>query len=320
MKPADPLEPFSPAVRAWFTTTFPEPTAAQAKGWPAIAGGEHTLILAPTGSGKTLAAFLWGLDRLVTQPPPPDKAQRTRLVYLSPLRALAVDVEKNLRAPLMGIGLAAERLGLDFHAPTVGMRTGDTPADERRKLVRTPPDLLITTPESLYLMLTSSARDTLRNVEAVIIDEIHALAPTKRGSHLALSLERLEALCEHPPQRIGLSATQRPLDEIARFLGGYHQVPAPTDPTLSAPVSASGGPDRAGAAGRRVPRPVTIVDAGVRKPLEIEVVVPVEDMGALGELVDVAGDDPAAARRPGAASGPPSTPGCSNWCSSTDPP
>jgi ATP-dependent helicase Lhr and Lhr-like helicase len=282
-------------VRAWFTTTFPEPTAAQAKGWPAIAGGEHTLILAPTGSGKTLAAFLWWLDRLVTQPPPSDRAQRTRLVYLSPLRALAVDVEKNLRAPLMGIGLAAERLGLEFHAPTVGMRTGDTPADERRKLVRTPPDLLITTPESLYLMLTSSARDTLRHVEAVIIDEIHALAPTKRGSHLALSLERLEALCEHPPQRIGLSATQRPLDEIARFLGGFHQLPAPTDPTRSAQVAASAMPDDAGSAGRRVPRPVTIVDAGVRKPLEIEVVVPVEDMGALGELVDVAGADPAAA-------------------------
>jgi ATP-dependent helicase Lhr and Lhr-like helicase len=288
----DPLEPFSPAVRAWFSTTFPEATAAQAKGWPAIAGGEHTLILAPTGSGKTLAAFLWGLDRLVTQAPPADKARRTRLIYLSPLRALAVDVEKNLRAPLLGIELAAERLGLDFHAPTVGMRTGDTPADERRKLIRTPPDLLITTPESLYLMLTSSARDTLGNVEAVIIDEIHALAPTKRGSHLALSLERLEDLCERPPQRIGLSATQRPLDEIARFLGGYHLVDA------DASESGSGEPARTNDASRprvrRVPRPVTIVDAGVRKVLEIEVVVPVDDMGQLGELVDP-GDDAAAA-------------------------
>ena len=216
---ADPLSPFSAPVRAWFETTFAEPTAAQAQGWPAIASGEHTLILAPTGSGKTLTAFLWGLDRLVSEAPPADKARRTRLLYLSPLRALAVDVEKNLRTPLMGIELAAERLGLDFHPPTVGMRTGDTPADERRRLVRSPPDLLITTPESLYLMLTSAARDTLRGIEAVIIDEIHAVASTKRGAHLALTLERLEALCEAPPQRIGLSATQRPLAEIARYLG-----------------------------------------------------------------------------------------------------
>jgi len=227
------------------------------------------LILAPTGSGKTLTAFLWGLDRLVSAPPPADKARRTRLLYLSPLRALAVDVEKNLRAPLMGIGLAAERLGLEFHPPTVGMRTGDTPADERRRLVRTPPDLLITTPESLYLMLTSAARDTLRGIEAVIIDEIHAVAPTKRGAHLALTLERLEAVCETPPQRIGLSATQRPLDEIARYLGGF----APST------------------AGQVVPRPVTIVDAGIRKTLEIEVVVPVEDMGALGEIIDAPSGD-----------------------------
>jgi ATP-dependent Lhr-like helicase len=278
---ADPLSPFSPPVRAWFESTFGEPTAAQAKGWPAIASGEHTLILAPTGSGKTLAAFLWGLDRLVSSPPPADRAQRTRLLYLSPLRALAVDVEKNLRAPLMGIGLAAERLGVEFHAPTVGLRSGDTAADERRKLVRHPPDLLITTPESLYLMLTSAARDTLRGVEAVIIDEIHALAPTKRGSHLALSLERLEGICERSPQRIGLSATQRPLDEIARYLGGYRPDPTP-----------------AGDPGRRAPRPVTIVDAGIRKPLEIEVVVPVEDMGALGELVE----EPMGA--PGGASAP----------------
>src|SRR5690606_23276339 len=198
--------------------------------------GEHTLILAPTGSGKTLAAFLWGLDRLVTSPEPGDRERRTRLLYVSPLRALAVDVEKNLRAPLQGTALAAERLGVDVRLPTVAMRTGDTPADERRRLVRNPPDLLITTPESLYLMLTSSARDTLRGVEAVIIDEIHALAPTKRGAHLALTLERLERLVDRPFQRIGLSATQRPLDEIARFLGGYD--------------------------GER-PRPVTIVDAGV---------------------------------------------------------
>jgi ATP-dependent Lhr-like helicase len=259
---------FSAPVAAWFSTTFPQPTEAQARGWPAIAAGDHTLILAPTGSGKTLAAFLWGLDRLVRHPPPDDRARRTRLLYLSPLRALAVDVEKNLRAPLAGIGLAAERLGEAAHLPTVGIRTGDTPTDERRRLQRHPPDLLITTPESLYLMLTSAARDTLRGVEAVIVDEIHALAPTKRGAHLALSLERLAALTESPFQRIGLSATQRPLDEIARFLGGFDH-------------------DR--------PRPVTIVDAGVRKPLDVEVVVPVEDMGSLGEVIDEPVPGPAAA-------------------------
>src|SRR5688500_14204100 len=185
--------------------------------------------------------------------PVPDRTRRTRLIYLSPLRALAVDVEKNLRAPLAGIGLAAERLGATLHEPTVGMRTGDTEADERRRLVRHPPDLLITTPESLYLMLTSAARETLAGVEAVLVDEIHAVAATKRGAHLARTLERLEAICERPPQRIGLSATQRPLEEIARFLGGF-------------------GADRK-------PRPVTVVDAGTRKPLEIEVIVPVEDMG-----------------------------------------
>src|SRR5216117_595805 len=149
------LSLFSPAVRAWFESSFPSPTAAQAKGWPTIAAGEHTLILAPTGSGKTLAAFLWGLDRLMSEPPPDDKTRRTRLVYVSPLRALAVDVEKNLRAPLAGIRLAAERLGATVYEPVVGMRTGDTSADERRRMLRHPPDLLITTPESLYLLLTS---------------------------------------------------------------------------------------------------------------------------------------------------------------------
>jgi ATP-dependent Lhr-like helicase len=208
-----------------------------------------------------LAAFLWGLDRLATEPCPTERTHRTRLIYLSPLRALAVDVEKNLRAPLMGIRLAAERLGIALaHDPVVGMRTGDTPADERRKLVRNPPDLLITTPESLYLMLTSQARETLAGVEAVIVDEIHAVAATKRGSHLALTLERLDEVADRPPQRIGLSATQRPLDEIARFLGGF---------------------DDHGA-----PRAVTVVDAGVRKELDLEVIVPVDDMGALGEIVE----------------------------------
>ena len=216
------LDRFSPAVREWFTTSFPEPTPAQAQGWPAIAGGDHTLILAPTGSGKTLAAFLWGLDRCSAEPPPEDRTRRTRVLYVSPLRALAVDVERNLRAPLQGIALAAERLGESVHLPTVGMRTGDTPADERRTLVRHPPDVLITTPESLFLMLTSQAREALAGVRWVIIDEIHAMAATKRGAHLSLSLERLDELVRAgggaSPQRIGLSATvgnpERVLDSV----------------------------------------------------------------------------------------------------------
>ena len=251
-----PLDDFSPAVRAWFETSFPEPTAPQALGWPAIGSGAHTLVLAPTGTGKTLTAFMWGIDRLVTSPVP-ERHRRTRLLYISPLRALAFDIEKNLRAPLKGIELAAQRLGVPFTSPVVGMRTGDTSPKDRAGLIRRPPDLLITTPESLYLMLTSLARETLANVEAVIIDEIHALAPTKRGAHLALSLERLEQITERPPQRIGLSATQRPLDEIARFLGGFE----------------SPG----------MPRKVAIINAGIRKAMELTVVVPVDDMGDLGQ-------------------------------------
>ncbi|MGH3074908.1 MAG: DEAD/DEAH box helicase, partial [Gaiellales bacterium] len=252
------LDVFSPAVRTWFEATFDEPTPAQREGWPAIARGDHTLILAPTGSGKTLAAFLWAIDQLAAESPP-SALERTRILYVSPLRALAVDVEKNLRAPLAGIEHAAARQGGALaHQPHVGIRTGDTPANERRRLLKHPPDILITTPESLYLMLTSSARETLRSVRCVIVDEIHAMAASKRGAHLALSLERLERLTQTPPQRIGLSATQRPLEEIARFLGGQ---------------------TTAG------PRAVTIVDAGQRKPMEIEVVVPVEDMGELGAPV-----------------------------------
>ncbi|MEZ5246409.1 MAG: DEAD/DEAH box helicase [Acidimicrobiales bacterium] len=269
----DALSRFSPPVREWFTSTFRAPTAPQVTGWPAIADGDHTLILAPTGTGKTLSAFLWALDRLAVDPVPDDEQQRTRVLYLSPLRALAVDVEKNLRAPLKGIGFAAQRAGSTVHTPTVGIRTGDTPTQERRQLIRHPPDILITTPESLYLMLTSKARETLANVQHVIIDEIHAMAGTKRGAHLMLSLERLEELTPRPPQRIALSATQRPLDEIARFLGG-------------ATVDADGAV---------VPRSVTVVDAGARKELDIEVVVPIDDMGALGERIEAPIDGPAAA-------------------------
>ena len=249
------LASFSPATRAWFEGSFEAPTDAQTKGWEAIAEGRHTLLLAPTGSGKTLAAFLAAIDRLTTTPPP-SRERRTTVLYVSPLRALAVDIEKNLRAPLAGIQHAAERRGLTLaHVPTVGVRTGDTDARERRRLLTHPPDILITTPESLYLMLTSSARETLRSVRTVIVDEIHAIAATKRGAHLMLSLERIEALMDDPPQRIGLSATQRPLEEIARLLGGFE------------------APDRL--------RDVAVVDAGRRKTLALEVIVPVDDMADL---------------------------------------
>ena len=261
-KIADPLAAFSPAVRDWFATSFAEPTPAQVQGWAAISAGRHTLIHAPTGSGKTLAAFLWCLDRLARDPSPPptrERPGRVRVLYISPLKALTYDVERNLRAPLTGIGLAAQRLGGEPPRITVASRTGDTPQEDRRELARHPPDILITTPESLYLLLTSQAREILRGVEHVIVDEVHAIAGSKRGAHLALSLERLDRLRadgREPAQRIGLSATQRPLDAIARFLGG----------------TGSG-------------RDVAIVDAGARKPLELQVVVPVDDMAAMGELL-----------------------------------
>jgi len=232
-----PLSAFTPRVRDWFTGAFEGPTPAQELAWPAIASGDHVLLSAPTGSGKTLAAFLWGLDRLSLS-----KADRTRLVYVSPLKALSYDIERNLRAPLRGIGAHAAQ-----DAPTVAIRTGDTPQAERMAMRRNPPDILITTPESLYLILTSQAREMLTGVEAVIVDEIHAVASTKRGSHLALTLERLSDLAEGDPQRIGLSATQNPLEEIGRFLVGPQ-------------------------------RTCRIVDAGIRKPLDLKIHVPVESM------------------------------------------
>src|SRR5438067_8761931 len=200
----DPLAPFSPETRAWFTQAFAEPTPAQRLGWPAIASGSHTLIQAPTGSGKTLAAFLYGIDRLTPTP-----GAGLRVLYVSPLKALNYDVERNLRGPLAGL---QSRL-------KVAVRTGDTPQKERQAMLRDAPDILITTPESLFLLLTSQARELLRTVETVIVDEVHAVAGTKRGAHLAVSLERLERLAGGF-QRIGLSATQRPLEEIGRFVGG----------------------------------------------------------------------------------------------------
>lgn len=224
------MREFHPAVTDWFTAVFAEPTAPQKRGWPAIARGESTLILAPTGSGKTLTAFLWSLNRLMFEPVP-DTIERCRVLYISPLKALAVDVERNLRAPLAGISNKAAAKGIAFHSPSIAVRTGDTRASERAKFQKSPADILITTPESLFLMLTSNAREALRSVETVIIDEIHAMVATKRGAHLALSLERLERIAHKPLQRIGLSATQRPLDEVARYLGGAQ----PAKPKTSKP-------------------------------------------------------------------------------------
>ena len=232
----DPLDTLSPRTRAWFERAFGAPTPAQELAWPAIAGGGHVLVQAPTGSGKTLAAFLLGLDRLNDTP-----GEGMRLLYVSPLKALNYDIERNLRGPLAGIGSAL----------SVGVRTGDTPQRDRERMLRTPPDILITTPESLYLLLTSRGRDLLKTVETVILDEVHAVAGTKRGAHLSLSLERLERVAAQPFQRIGLSATQRPLAEIGRWVAG---------------------PDRE----------IALVDAGQSKKLDLEVVVPVEDMRELG--------------------------------------
>ncbi|SEH91581.1 ATP dependent helicase, Lhr family [Mycolicibacterium rutilum] len=213
------LDRFSELTREWFAGTFAEPTPAQARAWAAIADGDNTLVIAPTGSGKTLAAFLWAIDRLASAEPRPATAG-TKVLYVSPLKALAVDVERNLRTPLTGIARVAERRGMPAPAVRVGVRSGDTSPAQRRELITRPPDILITTPESLFLMLTSAARETLADVETVIVDEVHAVAGTKRGAHLALSLERLDQILETPAQRIGLSATVRPPEEVARFLSG----------------------------------------------------------------------------------------------------
>src|ERR671933_521532 len=231
----EPLSVFSDVTRSWFERTFAEPTPAQALGWPAIATGKHTLIQAPTGSGKTLAAFLYGIDRLNAEP-----GRGLRLLYVSPLKALNYDIERNLRGPLAGLQSQLR----------VGVRTGDTSPKERAAMLRDAPDVLITTPESLYLLLTSRGREILKSVETLILDEVHAVAGTKRGAHLALSVERLERLVQQPLQRIGLSATQRPLEEIGRFVAGG--------------------------------REIQLVDAGVRKKLDLQVIVPLDEMRELG--------------------------------------
>jgi len=247
----DVLDRFSPATAAWFRGSFSAPTTAQEGAWDAISSGRHALVVAPTGSGKTLSAFLWALDRLASEPVPEERLRRCRVLYVSPMKALAVDVERNLRSPLVGIRHAATRLALPEPDITVAVRSGDTPADERRAFARSPSDVLITTPESLFLLLTSAAREALAGVETVILDEVHAIAGTKRGAHLALSLERLDALLARPAQRIGLSATVRPVEEVARFLAGG--------------------------------RPVDVVQPPSTKQWDLKVVVPVPDLAEIGQ-------------------------------------
>ncbi len=266
------VEAFGEAAREWFRETFDAPTRVQEEGWKRIASGRHSLLIAPTGSGKTLAAFLYALDRLSLEPAggaDGEGERGVRVLYVSPLKALVYDIERNLRAPLVGMRRTAERLGVATRALRVDVRTGDTIARDRRRQLKDPAEILVTTPESLYLLLGSQARETLRTVEHVIVDEVHALAPTKRGAHLALSLERLSALTARDPQRIGLSATAKPLEEIARFLGGD--------------------------------RPVDVVDTSEPPRIDLRIVVPVDDMtrpeleepaAEVGAMIEPGGEAP----------------------------
>jgi len=321
----DGLGLFHPAVAEWFRNSFKAPTPPQAQGWPVIAQGQSTLILAPTGSGKTLAAFLWCINRLMFEAAPDDASlrrgspehardrsvprrpvtdPRCRVLYVSPLKALAVDIERNLRAPLAGIANCAVARGDAHRTPTIAVRTGDTPATERARFQREPADILITTPESLYLLLTSNAREALRRVDTVIIDEIHALVPTKRGAHLTLSLERLDRIRSGdaaipsedaaPLQRIGLSATQRPLDEVAKFLGGTEQGKSHKGKRLRPVQGDVAIHDEFATAAGMSPtyRPVVIVDTSHKKRLDLRIEVPIEDMARIGRQEDTPSGDP----------------------------
>ena len=309
----DPLSLFHPVTASWLRAVFEKPTTPQRLGWPAIASGNSTLILAPTGTGKTLTAFLWCIDKLMLQPAPAD-THGCRVIYISPLKALAVDVERNLRSPLAGIKQMAERAGVNVREPRISVRTGDTPQRERARFRRDPAEILITTPESLYLLLTGDAAASLRSVETVIVDEIHALVPTKRGAHLALSLERLQALVGRPIQRIGLSATQRPLEEVAQFLGGVDASPdqfcAAGAPRAELDLAgenaqALGGMEPewlANSANCLTPgaphfRPVTIVNASGPKRLDLRIEVPVEDMARLGQAEELPNGPASQARK-----------------------